>query len=177
MPPRETEDADQRDHEQGEEQDCEYSVNCDLSFHRYFLQIFDLSGFYFSVDKFYFFLIKTRQRARKCVFHALATAARLHGRLIAERVDWSVPIGLRRRLCVAVHRGERDFIGGLDLHRVSPQPARLQFGGVAVQHLVLDAGIPTLPVEVCVGWAVDMLAVLVEEAADATDLESDIPTF
>ena len=46
-----------------------------IKYSRYFHFIFDLSDFYFSVDKFYYFRIKTRQRARKCVFHALATSS------------------------------------------------------------------------------------------------------
>jgi hypothetical protein len=75
VPPRATEYADQRGKKQGEEQGCEDNVDCDLSFHSYFLQIFDLSGFYFLVDKFYYFRIKTRQRARKCISHALATSS------------------------------------------------------------------------------------------------------
>ena len=34
VPPRATEDADQRGDKQGEEQGCKDSVDCDLSFHR-----------------------------------------------------------------------------------------------------------------------------------------------
>lgn len=94
------------------------SLSC--GFLSYFFRILRLTRFCFVYDKLYCSIKKTRQRARKCVFHALATAARLHGWLVAERLDWSVPIRLRRRLGVAIHRGERDFIGGLDLHRVSP---------------------------------------------------------
>jgi hypothetical protein len=62
VPPRATEDADQRGNEQGEEQDCKDNVDFYLCFHSYFLLFLILSGFYSLVDKFYNFDSKTRQR-------------------------------------------------------------------------------------------------------------------
>ena len=103
----------------------------------------------------------------------------LHGRLVtSQRFKRCFPV-IRRRRCwrSAIHRRERNLVGGLQLHGVSPKTARLQFGGVAVQDLVLDAAIPSFAVEVSIGRAFDVLAVLVEEAADAPDLECDVPAF
>ena len=99
MPPRATEDANQRGNEQGEEQGYKDSVDCDLSFHRYFLQIFVLSCFYFLLDKFYCFSFKRGRGRENAFFHALA----LHWIKTAagsrSMVLWEHPNPFRSAVC------------------------------------------------------------------------------